>query len=232
MSFGVTNLFDIAAPTTGYTHSSSRKKTLEPVTLRNQLGVTKCVSHVNHVLVEVSTKGKGDHALGSLAAATLDATGEIQIYSKKRTETLKEYPDFEVQAKGYEDVGTITNGDAEDAVDELTASAGCPVIGITSVSIAAVTSWDIEEKLEEAEAVFDTDGTFDHQDFFDPMYEFSVKGRGDFPAILVLGSDGGLPDTVTEFSAGITFISEISEEQENENESSWEASGFNWPAAA
>lgn len=231
MSFGVTDLFGIDAPSSGYTHKSSLKKSIDVITLRNTLGVTTCVSHTNDIKVEASISGKGEHALGTLAASQQVGVGEMTIVSKKRTETLKEFPDFEVSSKGHLAVSAFTPGVGATPPTPPTPGEGCPVIGITSVGIACTTSFDIEEKLEEAGEVFNVDGSFKHQDFFDPTFSFSVKGAGDFPAVLVLGGSANLEDTVSEFGSGIVMITSVSEEQSNEAESTWEASGNCWPGA-
>lgn len=231
MSFGVTSLFGIAAPSSGYAHKSSRKKSIDVVTLRNTLGVTSCVQHTNDVKVEASISGKGIHALGTLEAAQQVGVGEMTIVSKKRTETQKEFPDFEVTSKGHLAVPSFTPGTGATPPTPPTPGEGCPVIGITSVGIACTTSFDIEEKLEEAGEVYNVDGSFKHQDFYDPTYSFSIKGAGDFPAVLVLGGSANLEDTVDEFAAGIVMITSVSEEQSNEGESTWEASGQCWPGA-
>ena len=229
MAFGVTDLFGLSAPSVGYVSNSTQKKTLGYVTLRDQLGVTKCVALKSNIEVEATIKGKGDTDIGSMAASRMTGVGSITLISKQRTETLEEYPDFEDMGRGYE---TAVSTAATVAGTPPTLGVGCPLIGIVSTSIAQVTSFEITEKLEEADVVLYTDGEFVHQDFFDPRFEFSVKGKGDLPAVLVLGSDGGLPDTVGAFATGVCIITDTTEDQTNEGEPTWDISGVAFPAAA
>jgi hypothetical protein len=56
----------------------------------------------------------------------------MTIVSVKRTETLKEFPDFEVSSKGHLAVTSFTPGTGATPPTPPTPGEGCPVIGITS----------------------------------------------------------------------------------------------------
>lgn len=231
---GVTNLFGITAPTIGYVNESDRKKSIELNTLQDAAGVTVCVSPKPLVKIESSLKGKGDPILGLMVAATLSTKNAIQVNSKKKTEALSEYPGFEVAGVGYADLPSNTptafNEDLE--IPTAPGSATCPVQGIVSIGISSVTNFDLEEKLKSNDPLLATAGTFLKQDFYDPHFEWSIKGRGDLPAALILGSDGGLPGTVAQFGTGVTVTLSTTESQKNEDYPSFDASGQHWPNAA
>jgi len=232
---GVTNLFGITAPTIGYVNESERKRTIELITLQNTEGVTVCVDTKPLVKIESSLKGKGDPILGLMAAATLSSKNVIQVTSKKKMEILNDYPGFEIAGEGYADKPTFTatafNEDLE--IPEAPGSATCPIQGIVSVGISSVTNFDLEEKYRGSnDPLLTTAGTFLKKDFYDPYFEFSIKGRGDLPVALVLGSDAGLPDTVAQFGTGVTVLLTTTESQKNEDYPSFDGSGQHWPNAA
>jgi hypothetical protein len=232
MAFGVQDLFSLSAPTVGYVNESTETKTIEAATLRDQDGVTQCVAAKPLITIEVTHKGMGGDALGTLAAGTLSSTGTLQITSQKRTETNSEYPEFDVSAKGYDDLGSIADPTGPSApTPDASSDPACPLLGLTSVGYSGCESFELEEVIDEAPVGLDADGSFDHQYFFDPTFNWTVKGIGSMPATLTLGSDGGLPDTVSEFSTGVTMLLSLKEEQKLENPS-WEASGQHWPSAA
>ena len=63
-------------------------------------------------------------------------------------------------------------------------------IGIQSVGLTLAQKFDIEKKLEE-KVLLDKDGKFSQGDARDPIFEFSIEGKGDLPEGLALGSNGG-----------------------------------------
>lgn len=63
-------------------------------------------------------------------------------------------------------------------------------IGIQSVDITLAESVEVSAKVE-AKPLLDKDGRFADGAAFDPTSDFSLKGRGDLPAGLAVGTDGG-----------------------------------------
>ncbi len=102
-------------------------------------------------------------------------------------------------------------------------------IGIQSVGITLAQKFDIEKKLED-KVLLDKDGKFAQGDARDPMFEFSIEGKGDLPSGLVLGEDGGL--TVEGISGGKTIIKQVSETEKNDDWNEWKVAGVNYPAAS
>ena len=236
MSQGVTENYGITGFGTGYVHSASEKRSIELVTVMDSSGVTKCVIPKALVTIESNIKGAGDGGLGSMAAGVLSAVATMDVRSRKRTENNSEVAEFDISATGYDDLdyanvaSAITaTGDAGEAMEGAVA---CPVLGITSCGLTLVTSFDIEEKIEESEPVLNTDGTFARQNTYDPKFEFSVSGKGDLPASVLLGSDATLASTVSEFSAGVTMVTELEVTQDKEDEDTWSCSGTHFPGAA
>lgn len=229
---GVTNLMGLAAPDIGFVNESSRKKSCETDRIQNQLGVTKCVTVLPLVKIDTSIKGKGDPGLGDLVAASITVKGQIATISQKRDELAGKYPDFERSGMGYDDLPAAVSTEAGDPVIPAPAEGSvCPVQGIVSCGISNVTTFTLEESIETTEPLLKTDGTFEQFDLFDPHFDFSIKGRGDFPVILSLGGDGGLPDTVAEFGTGSTLVLSSDESQKMGDYGSFDASGEHWPSA-
>jgi len=101
-------------------------------------------------------------------------------------------------------------------------------IGIQSVGITLAQKFDIEKKLEE-KVLLDKDGKFAQGDARDPIFEFSIEGKGDLPSGIALGSDGGL--AIEGISGGKTIIKQVSETEKNDDWNEWKISGMNYPAA-
>ena len=64
-------------------------------------------------------------------------------------------------------------------------------IGIQSVELTLAESVEVTRKVE-TKPLLDKDGRFADAKAFDPSTEFSLKGRGDLPAGIAAGTDGGL----------------------------------------
>lgn len=234
MAVGVTNLFGLSAPAAGYVSESRRRKSIEVATVRNQLGITKCVYPKPLVTVEVTNSGKGPGDLALFDDHTLvSAVATYQITSQKRTENGNDFPDFETTAKGYLTIsGSAGSAGTPGDGGESLGAESCPVFGIVSVNYALTERIEVSQAYEEGEVVLATDGTFARQDFYDPTYSFTVSGKGAFPAAAVLGTSGGLDATVAEFSAGVVLVLSSEEGESNTGEPTWSIQGQCWPNAA
>ena len=102
-------------------------------------------------------------------------------------------------------------------------------IGIQSVELTLAESVEVTRKVE-TKPLLDKDGRFADAKAFDPSTEFSLKGRGDLPAGVAAGTDGGL--AIAGISGGVTIITSVKESQKNDDWSSWECGGQNWPNAS
>lgn len=102
-------------------------------------------------------------------------------------------------------------------------------IGIQSVDITLAESVEVTAKIE-TKPLLDKDGKFATGAAFDPTSDFSVKGRGDLPVGLAIGSDGG-SDIEGLFNTGITILTSVKESEKNDDWNAWECSGQNFPNA-
>lgn len=98
-------------------------------------------------------------------------------------------------------------------------------IGITQTEASLIESIDWEKKMEE-KVIKNTDGTFAQAHAFDPVIDFSVKGRGSTDAALGIGAAG-----IDAISDGTSIISKIKYSQKNDDFDSFEYSGTNYPDA-
>jgi hypothetical protein len=102
-------------------------------------------------------------------------------------------------------------------------------IGIECVTASLVESVDVTKSIEH-KIVKTNLGGFDSGTKFDPMFEFTVKGRGS-ALDSVLGTAGAtyLPDHIT---GGVTIIKSVKNSETNEDFNTFEISGMNYPAAS
>jgi len=105
-------------------------------------------------------------------------------------------------------------------------------VGIQSTALSLVEGVDYSIKLEEA-VVKESDSSFGDAEAFDPIIEFSIKGRGDIPAGLAAGSDGGTDGVLTGINDGLgtTIIKTIKRGESYTDFDSWECSGSYFPSA-
>ena len=103
--------------------------------------------------------------------------------------------------------------------------AGPSNIGITQATGTLLESVEWERKLEE-KVIKDLSGGFGQGQAFDPLIEFSVKGRGDTTMAVGVGASGIAANT-----GGTTLILKVKRSQKNDDFNSFEYSGTNYPNA-
>lgn len=102
-------------------------------------------------------------------------------------------------------------------------------IGVASVAQGAyVQRLNIDRQLDVVPPLKEQDGSIIKGAATGGDYKFDIEGKGTLPAAAAVGTnDGGVDD----FSAGATFITESTEEQDHKDWNSWKASGENCPDA-
>jgi hypothetical protein len=100
-------------------------------------------------------------------------------------------------------------------------------IGIQSVDLTLAESVEVTRKVD-TKPLLDKQGRFADGKAFDPTMEFSMKGRGDLPAGIAVGTnDVG----IASISGGVTIVTSVKEGQKNDDWNTWECSGQNFPNA-
>ena len=100
-----------------------------------------------------------------------------------------------------------------------------PDIGVTAYTETLTQSVTITKSIEELH-IAEKDGTYGQGKAFDPTFEVSVNGRGDFPNI-----DVGGTATITGVSGGASVITNTSITERNEDFPDWNFTMRNWPGA-
>lgn len=106
-------------------------------------------------------------------------------------------------------------------------------VGIQSSALALIESVDYSKKLEEA-VIMDSDSGFGDAEAFNPIVEFSFKGRGSIPAGIIISSDGGSDADLAGVNdgAGTIIITNVKKSETNTDFDSWECSGTYYPNAS
>ena len=97
--------------------------------------------------------------------------------------------------------------------------------GITKITGTLVEAVDLTLTAENKELI-NADGTHSAARSVDKSFSFSVKGKGDLPAI-TLGGANGEPTGVT----GKVIVTKITESQTNEDWQGWSYDGVAYPFA-
>ena len=104
-------------------------------------------------------------------------------------------------------------------------------VGIQSSALTLLESIDYSAKLEEA-IVTDSDSSFGDAEAFNPVVEFSLKGKGDIPASMGIGTDAASAAlTGINDGAGTMILTSVKESESNKDFNAWECSGTYWPNA-
>ncbi len=98
-------------------------------------------------------------------------------------------------------------------------------IGITQATGTLLESVEWETKMEE-KVIKTLTGGFGDGKAFDPIIEFSVKGRGDTAMAVGIGAAG-----IAAITGGTTLILKVKQSQKNDDFNSFEYSGTNYPNA-
>lgn len=108
-------------------------------------------------------------------------------------------------------------------------------VGIQSHSgVTLCNSVDYEKKLSKAE-VPACDSGFGAADAFDPIIDFTIKGAGDLPVGLVIGSDGGSDADLTNINDTADtkrIITNVKEMEKHDDYNEWEISGTFYPGVS
>jgi hypothetical protein len=107
--------------------------------------------------------------------------------------------------------------------------ANLDAIGIQSISTATVENFNLKKSLSVSPVVRASAGGFHAAQAFDPVFDGSVRGKGDRPAGFLLGTDGGLE--IAGVTGGKTLLLEIEDNQKNEAHNGYSISFRNRPAA-
>jgi len=102
-------------------------------------------------------------------------------------------------------------------------------IGIQSVDLTLAEGVEVSVKVE-AKPLKDKDGKFADGAAIDPISDFSIKGRGDLPAGLAIGTSSG--GAAGLFTGGVTIIANVKELERNDDWNAWECSGQHFPNAS
>jgi len=103
-------------------------------------------------------------------------------------------------------------------------------IGIQALNITLAETVDVGKKLER-KTIKDKDGNFAHGQAFDPMFDISIKGRGDIDAALAVGTNGG-NIAIVGISGGVTLITNVKETFNHDDFNSWDVTAQNAPGAS
>lgn len=93
-------------------------------------------------------------------------------------------------------------------------------------------SVDYETKTDQA-MISACDSTFGAAEAFDPITEFSLRGKGDIDVLLVIGGDGSTAAVLTDINDGLgtRILSSVKEDENNTEFNGWEVSGTYFPGA-
>lgn len=105
-------------------------------------------------------------------------------------------------------------------------------VGIQSSALSLIESVDYTKKLDEA-VITDSDSSFGDAEAFNPIIDFSIKGRGSIPALLLIGSDGSTDAVLTGINdgTGTIIITSVKTSESATDFDAWEIGATYYPNA-
>lgn len=100
---------------------------------------------------------------------------------------------------------------------------------IQSIDIALVETFENTKALSVSSPVKTSVGGFHAAKAYNPVFNFTAKGRGDVPAGVAVGTDGSLD--IDEVTGGKTIVLGVKKSERHAAHNGWEFNGVNYPGA-
>lgn len=101
--------------------------------------------------------------------------------------------------------------------------------GIQSITVSNVENHTLKKSLTTSAVVRASAGGFSAARAVNPVWDGTIRAKGDVPAAFLLGTDGSL--AVTGITGGKTMILEIEEMEKNDDHNGYSLAYRNRPAA-
>ena len=102
-------------------------------------------------------------------------------------------------------------------------------VGIQSITVSNVENSNLKKSVSVSTPVRASTGGFHAAEAFNPVFDGSIKAKGDLPAAFLLGSDGDL--TVAGITGGKTMILDLEEMEKNDDHNGYSITYRNRPGA-
>ena len=107
--------------------------------------------------------------------------------------------------------------------------ASSTTIGVLLVAETTCTGNEVTKKLSDA-LITNADSSHGTSASFDPVFEFSISGRGSVPAGIAVGVLA-TPDH-SDISGGVTICTSLKYTEKNDDYQEWSYGGMNYPGAS
>jgi hypothetical protein len=220
---GIESTQGITLPTESIPQSVRRRETVEVAPVIGVDGeYTRC-KPLKSKRVEVTITGVGAGGLANVSSGVVADTGDLERISVQQGEVNNGRASFTITAAGHDSFSdpAAANGSAS------AASITRGTIEILSVEYALTESLDVTTQVEDKVAL-NADGTPGFRQKHAKMSNFSLRGKGDLPSGLALGTGGA---AVKGLNSGVIIVTDIETEEQAAEINGWSVNGNHYPAA-
>jgi hypothetical protein len=220
---GIETTHGITLDTEAVAQSVRRRESVEVSSVIGVSGEYVLAKPLKTKRVEVTIQGVGNGDRSVVAVGEVATPADLSAISVEQTEINNGRASFTLTAAG---VSSFTDPAAANG-SAAGASITKGTIEILSVSYALSESLSVTSQVEDKVATA-TDGTPGFRAKHAKMGNFSVRGKGDLPAGLALGTGGA---AVKGLNGGVLIVTELEEEEQASEINGWSLSGTHYPAA-
>jgi hypothetical protein len=220
---GIETTHGITLDTEAVAQSVRRRQSVEVSTVIGVTGEYVLAKPLKTKRVEVTIQGVGKGDRSAVAAGVVADPATLSQISVEQTEINNGRASFTITAAGvaaFTDPATA-NGSAS------AASITKGTIEILSVEYALTESLTVTSQVEDKVAT-DSDGTPGYRAKHARMSNFSLRGKGDLPTGIDLGTGGA---AVKGLNGGVLIVAELEEEEQASEINGWSLSGMHYPSA-
>jgi len=220
---GITNTYDITLDSEAVPQTVSRRQTVEVSAVMGVDGEYVLAKPLKTKTIEVMISGVGKGDLTGVTSAVVATPADLTKVSVEQGEANKGRASFTVTARGvsaFADPASANGSAAAAAIAKGT-------IEVLSVAYALTETVTVTTKVEDKVATA-TDGTPGHRQTHAKMSSFSLRGKGDIPAGLALGTGGA---AVKGLNGGVIIVRSLDDVQNAGDLNDWSAEGDHYPAA-
>jgi hypothetical protein len=222
---GITSTHSITLPSGAIAQDVRRTKTVAPSEVIGTSGEYENVKPLKQMKVDVVITGVGPAPLSSVTSGNVAPPSTMKALNAEQGEksTGDNRATFTLNSTAMESF-------SDSAGSPAAAGAGDPdedTLGIVSITLALAETLSVRREVKDVN-VPATNGTPGARGTCCLKNTISVRGRGDIPASLTMGSDG---IAVAGLSDGVTLVGKLEEGQKADDINDWAGEAGNYPEA-
>jgi hypothetical protein len=220
---GITSTQGITLDTESVAQSVRKRQSVEVSTVIGVDGEYVLAKPLKTKKIEVTIQGVGKGDRAAVAVGAVATPSDIEEISVEQGEVNNGRASFTVTGSGVASFTDPAAANGSAAAGTITKG----TIEIISVAYALSENLTVTTQVEDKVAT-DYNGTPGYRAKHGKMSNFSLRGKGDLPSGLALGTGGA---AVKGLNGGVIIVTELEEEEQASEINGWSLSGMHYPSA-